>query len=237
MLSVAENAFETEFFGGPVWRYEFDHVSDPIRVAAAALAAHVRLVACRVPADDGRAAAALEAAGFRLIERLVTFRRAILPAPAAARPIVPASEREREACVAIAVAALRQSRYHADPRIDGRIADAIKRAWVSNNLAGRADLSLVAHDAAGRVVGFNQLLCVGREAVIDLIAVAPAAQHQGYGKALVAAGLSAYAGKADTMRVGTQAANQASLALYRSTGFTVAQEQLTYHLIPERASQ
>jgi ribosomal protein S18 acetylase RimI-like enzyme len=83
------------------------------------------------------------------------------------------------------------------------------------------------------VVGFNQLLRTGREAVIDLIAVAPTAQHQGYGKAMVAAGLRAYASHADTMRVGTQGSNRASLALYHTVGFTVLQEQLTYHFVPQ----
>jgi ribosomal protein S18 acetylase RimI-like enzyme len=234
MLPVAESPFEAEFFGGPVWRYVFDGGSGPEQVASAARAERVQLVTCRIAADDGLAAAALEAAGFRQIERLVTFRRPISPLPDITRPVVPASARDRDACVAIAVAALRQSRYHADIRIAPQIAEAIKRAWVSNNLAGRADLSLVAHDSAGAVVGFNQLLKVGREAIIDLIAVAPAAQHQGYGKAMVAAGLRAYAAQAETMRVGTQGANQASLALYQSVGFTVAQEQLTYHLVPER---
>jgi ribosomal protein S18 acetylase RimI-like enzyme len=134
--------------------------------------------------------------------------------------------------VAIAVAALRQDRYHADPRIDDRVADAIKAAWVTNNLAGRADRSLVARNAGGEVVGFNLLLKAAREAVIDLIAVAPMAQHQGYGKALVAAALRAYADDADTMRVGTQAVNTTSLALYRSAGFTLAHEQLTFHWMP-----
>ena len=233
-LPVAESAFEAEFFGGPVWRYAFDRASDPIQVAAAARADRVRLVTCRIAADDGPAAAALEAAGFRQIERLVTFRRPISPVPDVTRAVDPATGRDRDACVGIAIAALRQSRYHADTRIAPRIADAIKSAWVSNNLAGRADLSLVARDSAGKVVGFNQLLKIGREAIIDLIAVAPAAQHQGYGKAMVAAGLRAYATQADTMRVGTQGANHASLALYRTAGFTVVQEQLTYHLVPER---
>jgi ribosomal protein S18 acetylase RimI-like enzyme len=164
----------------------------------------------------------------------VTFRRDIAPAPNVTRPVEPARPEDRDACVAIAVAALRQDRYHADPHIDHRVADAIKAAWVANNLGGRADLSLVARNATGEVVGFNQLVKTGREAVIDLIAVAPATQHQGYGTALVAAGLRAYAGQADTMRVGTQASNGASLALYQSAGFAKVHEQLTYHLVPAR---
>jgi ribosomal protein S18 acetylase RimI-like enzyme len=233
MLPVTESPFEAEFFGGPVWRFDFNRYCDPVEVAAAAKSAGVRLVSCRIPANNPPAAISLQAAGFRLIERLVTFRRDIAPAPDVTRTIVPAGVQDRDACVAIALAALRQDRYHADPQIDHRIADAIKAAWVSNNLAGRADLSLVARSPGGEVVGFNQLLKTGREAVIDLIAVAPAAQHQGYGRALVAAGLRAYAGAADTMRVGTQGSNEPSLALYRSAGFTLVQEQLTYHLVPE----
>ena len=234
MLPVTESAFEAELLGGPVWRFDFNGTADPAEVATAARAAGVRLVSCRIPAEDSLAAAGLQAAGFRLIERLVTFRRDIAPAPEIMRTIVPAGPQDREACVTIAVAALRQDRYHADPRIDHRIADALKAAWVANNLAGRAELSLVARGPDGEVVGFNQLMRIDREAVIDLIAVAPAAQHQGYGRAMVAAGLRSYAGKADTMRVGTQGSNGASLALYRSAGFTKVQEQSTYHLVPER---
>jgi ribosomal protein S18 acetylase RimI-like enzyme len=231
-LPVSESPFEAEFFGGPVWRFEFSPTGDPAEVAAAARTAGARLVTCRIPADDAAAVERLEAAGFRQIERLVTFCRPIAPAPEVAREIGPARPEDRDACVEIALAALRQDRYHADPRIDHRVADAIKAAWVSNNLAGRADRALVARSPGGEVVGFNQLLKTGREAVIDLIAVAPAAQHQGYGKALVAAGLRAYAGEADTMRVGTQAVNRTSLALYRSAGFTLAHEQRTYHWMP-----
>jgi ribosomal protein S18 acetylase RimI-like enzyme len=234
MLPVSESPFEAEFFGGPVWRLDAGRTADAAAVAAAARAAGVRLVSCRIPAQDSGAAARLQGAGFRLIESLVTLRRDIAPAPEVKRPVGPARPGDRDACVAIAVAALRQDRYHADPHIDHRIADAIKAAWVSNNLAGRADLSLVARSAAGEVMGFNQLLKTGREAVIDLMAVAPAAQHQGYGGALVAAGMRAYAGQADTMRVGTQGSNGPSLALYQSAGFTKLHEQLTYHLVPDR---
>jgi ribosomal protein S18 acetylase RimI-like enzyme len=234
MLPVSESTFEAELFGGPVWRLDAGRAADAADVAAAARAAGVRLISCRIPAEDLSAAARLQGAGFRLIERLVTLRRDIVSVPDVTRPVAPARAADRDACVAIAVAALQQDRYHADPQIDHRIADALKAAWVSNNLAGRADLSLVARNAAGEVVGFNQLLKVGREAVIDLIAVAPTAQHQGYGRALVAAGLRAYLGQADTMRVGTQGSNGASLALYQSAGFTKVQEQLTYHLVPGR---
>jgi ribosomal protein S18 acetylase RimI-like enzyme len=233
MLPVSDSPFEAEFFGGPVWRLDAGRTADAAAVAAAARGAGVRLVSCRIPAEDSGAAARLQDAGFRLIEQLVTLRRNIAPAPDVTHPVGPARPGDRDACVAIAVAALRQDRYHADPQIDHRVADAIKAAWVSNNLGGRADLSLVARSPDGEVLGFNQLLKTGREAVIDLIAVAPAAQHQGYGRALVAAGLRAYAGEADTMRVGTQGSNGASLALYRSAGFAKVQEQLTYHLVPE----
>lgn len=231
MLPVTESAFETACFGGPVWRYNYEDSIDPAEVAAAATSRGVKLVMCRIPADTGDAAsAALEQAGFRLIERLVTLERSVAQAPEVLRPVEVAHGEDRQACVDIAVAALRQDRFHADALIDPRIADALKAEWVSNNLMGRAELNLVARDDHGRVVGFNQLSRTGRQAVIDLIAVAPWAQAKGYGKALVAAGLQAFALKADTMRVGTQGTNDASLALYRSAGFKIVNQQLTYHL-------
>ena len=231
MLPITESTFETACFGGPVWRYTYEGSSDPAEVAVVAKSRSVKLVMCRIPADADKAApAALERAGFRLIERLVTFERPLDRAPEVRRTVEAARGEDRQACVEIAIAALRQDRFHADRLIDPRIADALKAEWVNNNLMGRAELNLVARDNLGRVAGFNQLLRTGREAAIDLIAVAPWAQQQGYGKALVAAGLHAFASKADTMRVGTQGANEASLALYRSTGFMIIHQQLTYHL-------
>jgi ribosomal protein S18 acetylase RimI-like enzyme len=232
MLPVTESVFEAEHFTGRVWRYEHSAGSEPAEIVSAAMAQKVKLVTCRIPADsDSAATQALVAAGFRLIERLVTFRRPIAPIPEITRTVIPAAPQDRDACVEIAVAALRQDRFHTDPKIDDQIADKIKAAWVSNNLAGRADTCLVARDGAGKAVGFNQLLRVGRDAVIDLIAVAPAAQQQGYGRAMVAAGLRAYSAQADTMRVGTQRSNRASLALYQSLGFALVREELTYHMV------
>lgn len=229
-MPVHESAFEAEHFGGRVWRYMYSADPNPVQVARMAKAEKVKLVWCRVAENDSEAAAALRAAGFRLIEQLVTLDRGVEPPPAVQRSVVRASPADRAACVDIATAALRQDRYHADPAIDDRIADAIKAAWVSNNLAGRAEMTLVARDEAGCIVGFNQLLRSGSMAVIDLIAVDPSAQQRGYGRALVAAGLSAYGGHADTMRVGTQATNAASLALYRSVGFQEARRESTYHI-------
>jgi ribosomal protein S18 acetylase RimI-like enzyme len=237
MLHIAENGFDAAFFGGPVWRYDYDRATNPADVAASAAAGGVRLVACRIPDDDETAALALQAAGFRPVERLVTLHRPVDPVPPVEQTVVETTDADRDACIEIAIAALRQDRYHADPQIDDRIADAVKAAWVSNNIAGRASANLVARNSHGRTVGFNQIVQHGREAVIDLIAVAPSGQRQGHGRALVAAGLRSVRGRADTMRVGTQATNLASLALYRSLGFAVLRTQRTYHLTPASGSR
>lgn len=234
---VTVSAFESSFFGGPVWRYTPDGAFAPAECAAAAASEDVRLVSCRIPSESDRAlVSAIEQAGFRRIEELVTLRRPVEPAPKALRDVAPAREGDGEACVAIAVAAFRQDRYHADPRIPDEVADAIKAAWVRNDIAGRADLSLVARTPDRSLAGFNLLVRDGDEAVIDLIAVSPATWKSGYGKALVAAGLQAYAGSVETMRVGTQASNTVSLALYQSLGFRIVDRQLTYHLVPDGAS-
>ena len=189
----------------------------------------------RVPAAAHGLHAALEACGFRAIERLLTFERALddragdpLDGVRQARPD------DAAACAAIARVAFRFDRYHADTRLDPAIGDALKEAWVLNDLGGRADASLVAVEG-DRAVGFNLCLLAGDVATIDLIAVAPGHQGRGIGRRLAEAGARHYAGRAHRYRAGTQAANAASLALYRRLGFHVASEAVTYHWIPGSA--
>jgi ribosomal protein S18 acetylase RimI-like enzyme len=139
---------------------------------------------------------------------------------------------DHAACAAIGRAAFRFDRYHADTRLDPAFGDRIKEAWVLNDLAGRADVSLVAV-SSGTVVGFNLCLLSGDVATIDLIAVAAGHQGRGIGRRLTEAGARHYADRARSYRAGTQANNVASVALYRRLGFRVVAEAVTYHWMPD----
>jgi ribosomal protein S18 acetylase RimI-like enzyme len=189
----------------------------------------VALAACRLPEARIRAVNALESAGFRMIECLLTLARPLAGAPEMPAGIGLAEAGEAEDCARLAGRCFTADRFHADPRIADSAADRLKAAWIRNSAKGRADAMLVARQD-GRVVGFNACMRSGSTAVIDLIGVAPEAQGRGHGRALVEGALAHYAAAgADEMTVGTQSGNLASLALYQAGGFRIRSSQFTLH--------
>ncbi len=233
--------FETGVVGVPVGRLTVD--ADDDARALAQLTADWRadgvwLVSCRLPPGSA-AIPVLEEHGFRAVETLVTFRRALAPAPTPKgvepKGVEPARPGDADACVAIAGRAFTHDRLHRDKRVPAAAADLIRERWVRNDLGGRADASLVARDG-GAVVGFNLCLRDGDEAVIDLIAVDAGRRNKGIGRRLVDAAIAHYAGRARAMRVGTQADNAPSIKLYRAAGFVEADRKITLHwLNPDAA--
>ena len=229
-------AFESAELGMPVARIERLACwgdEEALRVLVAACLTRLReagthLVSCRVAEEDRVVLHALQAAGLRVIECLLTLARPIDGTSAMPEGIALASTDDAEACAEIARHAFTFDRFHGDPAIADQAADQLKAAWARNNCAGRADATMVARDG-GRIVGFNACLLSDARAVIDLIAVAPGAQGRGWGRKLVEGALVHYARKAAEMRVGTQSRNFASLALYQACGFKVAESALTLH--------
>ncbi|MEQ9491114.1 MAG: GNAT family N-acetyltransferase [Alphaproteobacteria bacterium] len=214
--------FEAEYLDGPVYR-----LTGPAEAAQAVRfgqQAGAALISCRTNTD-------LSMAGFRKIETLVTLETETLlearaPAGFTVRDATPA---DIDSCRAIAIAELRQNRFHADPEIDNAAADALRAAWIENAIRGRADRVLVAC-IGDKVVGFNALLRRNDAIVIDLIAVAGSAQGRGIGGALVAS--IGQGESVSRIRVGTQAANTASLAFYKRLGFNETDRQDTWHWTP-----
>ena len=228
--------FESKLLGVPVGRLGLaggDAVGGFPSMVAGWLAEGVWLVSCRVP-EGAAATPALEKSGFKAIETLVTFRQQLNPRPMPAGVEIVGKD-DVEACVAIARRAFVNDRLHRDPRVPTAVADLVRERWMRNNLAGRGDASFVVR-SGGEVAGFNLCLLDGREAVIDLIAVDVGRQHKGFGRKLVEGALAHYGGRADTMRVGTQADNGPSLALYRGTGFVEADRRITLHWANSQAA-
>jgi GNAT superfamily N-acetyltransferase len=236
-IALAPQPFEAEFVGGPVLRLSLG-APDAVPALRARLPAlldearaeQVRLISCRLPVEWHEAGGVLTGAGFREIEHLHTFERSLsssLP-PGPDGRIAPTAPADHAACIEIGRNAFETDRFHADPLIPRAAADALKARWVRNDLNGRADAALVARDD-GLVAGFNLLLRQHDTAVIDLIAVAAGHRGRGLGGALIAAALHHYAGRAARMRVGTQAANEASIALYRRFDFRPVKQEVTFH--------
>jgi GNAT superfamily N-acetyltransferase len=198
------------------------------RLAAAGYA----LVSCRRPEADRTTLAALQAAGFRLVESLLTLARPLdRDIPAMPAWVDHASPADAEGCARVGGAAFRYDRFHCDAAIDGKRADALKSAWARNSACGRADTMFVTREGEA-ITGFNACLLRGETAIVDLIGVAPAHQGRGLGRALMQAALAHYAGSAKRMVVGTQSCNVGSLALYQSLGFRIESSAFTLHAHP-----
>jgi ribosomal protein S18 acetylase RimI-like enzyme len=235
LSNLDRQPFDEGFLGGPVYRL-LDPSPDATLLRSLeewAVAEAAVLVIARV---DETKAGVFSDTGFRLVERLITYQRDLNhPAPGPSEPVRMAKETDIDGCAEIAQHAFSHDRYHADPMTKHVAAD-IKAAWTRNDLAGRADTCFVA-ERDQVVAGFNLCLLRDEVAVIDLIATAPNAQRRGVGRDLVRAALRHYIGRATTMRVGTQASNEASLALYESEGFQMVSRQSTFHLSAKAISR
>lgn len=179
----------------------------------------------------------LEQEGFRVVDTVVTLIRQPSPREHFTFPksVREAEPQDASALLDIAGSAFCYSRFHLDPEILNETANRIKQAWLGSYLAGtRGKLLVSARN--GTVTGF---LAVMRETegqwtgskptmVIDLIAVGRAYQGQGIGKDLVSAFISSY--PEHPLKVGTQAANVPSLALYQRMGFKIVMTEYVLHL-------
>lgn len=239
-LDCREQAFETGIAGLPVAKLTLPDKDDGLAPALAGIEQSWReqgiwLVSCRVPADRPNVIQELENIDFSAIETLVTFFQKARPARDLIAQTGLVRTDEIETCVDLALGAFIYDRLHRDKRVPDRIADAIRAAWVRNDMTGRAAAPLVAR-INGRVAGFNLCLKSGRTAVIDLIAVASDFRRRGLAGQMIEAAFHHFGDTIDGIRVGTQEDNTASIKLYESAGFEVETRQVTLHWVnPEVA--
>ncbi|MDJ0685632.1 MAG: GNAT family N-acetyltransferase [Alphaproteobacteria bacterium] len=236
---IEESPFEARFLGGPVYRVlelsALDETGDYLRRSGAALVFYRGV-------PNAAQETALRRAGFRRVETLVTFSKPIAARKAEAadavrvRPVRPA---DIDPCRRLAEAGFPFNRFNADPALSTEAASALKAAWIENDIAGRAEAVLIAEaatgdasDMEGGVAGFCAVLLRDGCAVIDLIAVHPAARRSGVGRALVAAAEAGFRGKAEAIRVGTQETNTGSMRFYRALGFEKEDRAETWHWTP-----
>lgn len=184
----------------------------------------------KVPTDDVRSVAALAEAGMVTVDVNVTLTRAPSPPPAPPPHVRLVRPDEAAEVAAMAGRSFRQSRFHLDPAFSKEVADKVKREWIANAARGQRGDALLVATEQGKPVGFLAALTAGTDAVIDLIAVDPSAQGRGHGRALVDAFVARYHAAHPVLRVGTQAANVGSLALYQKAGFSITSTQYVLHL-------
>lgn len=188
----------------------------------------------KVPVSEVALASRLAQAGFRVVDAALTFERQpspSLPVTHTATAIDVGSEGPPEALLRMAETAFSYSRFHLDPEVPNRIADAVKRAWVQSYHDGKRGERLLVARREGQPVGFLADLALtegeARVRVIDLLGVDRALRRCGVGRSLVNHFIRTAA--ADRLRVGTQAANVPSVRLYEEAGFRLAGAQYVFH--------
>jgi ribosomal protein S18 acetylase RimI-like enzyme len=189
------------------------------------------LTYAKVDVADTESVARLTARGFSVVDVNLTFvHRGTRPDSPSTVLVEPARPEHGEALVDIAGRCFRFSRFHLDPFLPDELADRVKREWVRSYVAGTRGVELLAAVDEGRPVGFLAMLESGDARVIDLVGVAPDAQGRGAGRALVNAFVERHEGTGRELRVGTQAANAASVRLYEGAGFSLASAAYVLHL-------
>ncbi len=181
----------------------------------------------KVGVDDISSMKELGAKGFYVVDTNITFiansaANVNFPSDIKIRRAEPKDEPQVRF---IATNSFTKTRFHADPSIDNEIANIIKEEWAGNYFSGaRGDEMLVA-ELNGKVIGFNQILIRDNIAIIDLIAVDKDYQGRGAGKKMIAELQKSY----PSVRVGTQLANNGSIALYEKMGFTFENASYVLH--------
>ena len=116
------------------------------------------------------------------------------------------------------------SRFHTDPNFVNREFEKLYRLWIEKALAQHE--VLLAKDQAG----FVSCKVAEFDAQIGLIAVQTAHRGKGWGKKLIQSAENFAIQKgAQTMTIGTQAANLPASSLYHSMGYQLIEKKFIYH--------
>jgi dTDP-4-amino-4,6-dideoxy-D-galactose acyltransferase len=193
-------------------------------------------VTAKVPTTEVAAATRLTRGGFAIVDTGITLQWQKTTAHSRHSDgidIAKAGPEQAEAAGSLAAKCFTYSRFHLDPLFPDRLANEIKSEWSANSCRGLRGAGVYAAAVDGQIAGFLAVATSGppdaQTAVIDLIGVAAGHQGKGVGRALVSAFLVDWAPRSAAVKVGTQAANTASLLFYESLGFRFSQSNYVLH--------
>lgn len=227
--SLHHDAWLTRKFGRAVWQLRTGEDGEPLSSLESAAPAFAY---AKVDTGDVATLWSLTDAGFRVVDAAVTLETST-PADARGSGLRFARPDDADAVRRIAGSSFRFSRFHVDPFIPPGLAHSIKAEWAANFFTGTRGDGMAVAERNGQVVGFTQLIWHSNEClVIDLIALEPACQGLGIGRAMI--GYASEHGTGDErrpqrLRVGTQVANTPSIRLYESLGFRLIGSQYILH--------
>lgn len=198
------------------------------------------LVSCRLPHARLDISMLLEQHGFRFIEMVlhpVLRQVGQYSVAETGLQVEAAADSDLPALIDIAQRAFGFERYHADPRIDSRLADARYGRWVRNSV-GHARQLLLKICEAERIVGmFVVEQGPHQSAYWHLTAVHPDCQGQGLGHKIWMAVIGHHQAQGiDRIRTTIAARNARALNLYAKLDFRFDEPEMTFHWLGAAAS-
>jgi GNAT superfamily N-acetyltransferase len=217
---LRESPFDSAYFKRPVWMIDYiSSGADSLLLQALKTLPRRACVLYRQDVSNGRLLERLQEKEFKVLCPMVDLYRPAEKVEAAAKKIKTRLFKKSDlpALKRIARTTFRFSRYHVEPLLPLKAANALHAEWIENLcLNALADQVWVA-EYQNKVAGFHAVKAQGSMARTALIGVDSALTGSGVGRALMQAALIAYPGF--NFRVRTEAANVAAVRLYLSCGF------------------
>lgn len=240
-----EPAWDQEVLGIKTGRLEYIVARDSIVAAqlASGLDALVkergiRMCSARVHSSDLGVIGALEATGYHYRETVLTPWLGLSSIQALESDEVrAAASADCDRLAQVARAAFRTDRFHLDPRIDRRAADAVYDRWVRDWFAAhRGNARETVIDVDGKPAGFILYDIVdapeferGPVAAIVLSAVDPELQGRGLGLTLWRGTMKRMQAEAAYVTTVMTASNTSVFGLYVKLGFSFSSNEVTLH--------
>jgi dTDP-4-amino-4,6-dideoxy-D-galactose acyltransferase len=222
--------WDTRFFGLPIARVAGDRLtrSDWARVLDWCTAKSIRCLYLLVSAEDTESSLVAGEEQFRAVDIRMTLDRRIC-GEGACDAIRPAREDDIPALVDLARESHRDSRFFADPGFPEELCRRLYETWIEKSCRGYAKSVLVA-DMNDKPAGYITCDWSADTGHIGLVAVAPWAQGEGVGKALVNASLHTFRDNGvRRIHVTTQGRNIPAQRLYQRCGFLTRSVQIWHH--------
>lgn len=236
-MQIDVSQLDNERFGVVTARADHITASDLSAVDAFCKAHNVKLLIARVGVQHLDAVQQMEADGFRLMDTLVyyafKYNHNEIPMTRGRHSLRAIKPEEADRAAEIA----RQSfegyfgHYHADPRLDNEVCDAIYTDWANRSARGElADFVFGAYLDDHLMSFATMRLSESDEGEGVLFAVAPEAQGQGIYQAMMVHGLRWVRGQGgQRMVVSTQITNVAVQKVWARVGFEFDRAYYTFH--------
>jgi ribosomal protein S18 acetylase RimI-like enzyme len=253
-ISAQKSTWDSEHFGFGVGKIKSLTLSEDLSTPKARKASdhlikdctdwmkhkEIECVITRANLEDPDVIYAYEHNQFHLADVLVTFcakKNSHQPPISPANDIItirPSKTDDEKELMRIAGSAFSHDHFHRDARFPREKSDELFAKWANNSCHGLADIVLVAAGKEAKPYGFitckvERLQDDLKYGVIDLFAVSPSQQGKQIGTRLAKAALDWFSERVDSVFVGTQADNTASIKTYEKVGFSMVRTELTYH--------